>query len=1023
MKKKRKTKQMGFCLLSAMSLCNINATLYASQQRFLINGEEIQKQYHETARLSFQVEEEEKDKVALYVREEAMELQRIEEISWHKQDTYWIGSVDVMDGDDIQYELWVNDTSYQTPAFSKDTIGCSMKIFEDGIETGLLRDGYTKPTLIQLQFYDRHMDYVDAQIYKDGELISPDWIKENESLELMLVHGQYDLSIVMVDQFGNTEHYEKHILVDDILPVVSVTVNGEEQIDQIYEEDQLVNIMIEEEHLDIARSVVLLDGERLKNTWEMDGNRHHSTCQVSSEGTHELLFQIYDTAGNWIEKRVNIDIDTQAPVVSLMEQEEIIKEWKEIYDHPLHLQMRIEEAHLDLKNSYVIVDGTRQSLDQIKDIYEFVFEDGRHEFQYHIVDQLGHAVEGSSGMFLVDGTAPIIDMEASAFYHENLKLPIKVTEKNLNDLQVSIVHDNLKSEGIVFWTRQESEYTGSLDLEEEGVYEIEVSAVDKADNRTTKNVSLVIDKTAPIVHTGFQDQQTDTYIDHARTFVLSAKDTNLNTEQSNLRIYRNGKLEKTVSLKQGKTGWGSEVMTNMDGNYELKWQIVDLAGNQSNGSVSYVIDQSAPLLDLKQLCASITNTLPSFYYKVMDTNLKEFELLITKDHQRVSQMYHHNKEDVITLSAMGYGNFQVVLKAIDLAGHVVVSDPLQLIYDPDLPILQTWINGTNAKETIPFVTNKDVSLSALLQDAHLNQAHYTLYQDGKQIFDTYDPAMKLDVRKQDGESHTYELIVEASDLAGNLLKKMFAFVIDCEKPQLIFDGNIRQGQVFQTSWTPSLSNQQKEYQILNYALKRNGQRIPYEWKQPIQEEGNYELHLQLRDQAMNRWQMDPFQFSIDHSAPNIRLYDVSNTWYIEDKIPQNARLCIYLDQNDEAKRVKESFVRLLINGREISMDEIKRDSQGFAYYLIDVTEPLLIYVEAIDEAGNLQVLEKKIHPVKKEEVEDEIKSNQKDTKPKEILLSEKEEFGDEIMWLIAGGLLIGCGFLWYGIRKRRNHHS
>lgn len=1023
MKKIRKTKQLGFCLLSAMSLCQINGALYAKEERFLINGEMIQHQYHEQASLSFQVKDEEKEKVILYVKDREMNQQRIEDIHWQKQDSYWIGSVDVMDGDDLQYELWIDDNSYQTPAFSKDTINCSMKIFEDGVETGMLQDGYTKETTIQLQFFDKHMEHVEALIVQNDEMISPNWIKENELLELKLEEGQYDLFITTKDSFGNTEVYEKHILVDKILPAISIMADGKEVQEQIYEKDQLLDIVVEEEHLDLARSTISLDGNLIPISWEMEGNRHYSTCLISKEGTHELTLRMYDTAGNYLEKNVKIDIDITPPGLTWMEQNEPITEWKEIYDHPLHLQMKIEEPHLNLDHSYVILDGVMQPLTQRMDVYEFVFEDGRHEFEYHIEDDLGHVTEGTLDSFLVDGTAPAIDVNVSAFHRTSIELPIKVNERNLNDLQVTLIHNNIKKEGLVSWSKQNDTYTGSMKFEEEGNYELEISAVDIAGNRTTKKLSFTIDKTAPKVDTKCKDQDSGMYIDHARTFELTAADQYLNPKQSIVEVYQNGNLINRMQLSESRGTYRADVRTDEDGTYEIKWQIEDMAGNQTNGSSRYIIDQTAPILNVRQLTASISNTFPSFFYQVMDDNLKEYELQITRDHQSESYRYHSNKEETLTLPAYGYGSFDVFLRATDLAGHTVVSDPLHFIYDPDLPVIQTTINGTNAKESVVFVTNKDVSLSAMMQDAHLGQSRFTLYQDGKKVYVSQDPSIDLTVKKQSGEVHTYEFIAEASDLAGNMLQKVFSFMIDCEKPKLLFDNDVKQGQIFQESWTPSLSGSQKEYQIISYTLQRNGQMIPYEWNQPIEEEGTYELRLQIRDQAMNRWELTPFQFSIDQSAPIIRLYDVTNTWFIEDRIPQNAKLCIYLDQEDRVKREKETFTKIIINGKQINLDEIRRDEHGYPYYLLEVTEPLHIYVEAVDEAGNVQIIEKDIQPVEKKVVEKEIKVHQKTKEPEDLMLSEKEELGDEVMWIVVWVMFIGCGFLWYGIRKRRNHHS
>ena len=127
----RKTKTAGACILSAMSLYCMDASLFAKEQMFLINGAQIQESYHEQANLSFLVDDDKKDKAQLFVKSSNLDMKEIKTITWQKVENGWIGQVEVLDGDDVQYELKIDKESFLTPAFDKDTTPYSIKFYED----------------------------------------------------------------------------------------------------------------------------------------------------------------------------------------------------------------------------------------------------------------------------------------------------------------------------------------------------------------------------------------------------------------------------------------------------------------------------------------------------------------------------------------------------------------------------------------------------------------------------------------------------------------------------------------------------------------------------------------------------------------------------------------------------------------------------------------------------------------------------------------------------------------------------
>ena len=1014
----KKSKQIGFCLLSAMTLGQLHAPLSAKESRFMINGAEIQKQYHDVAWLSFQVEEERKDAVKLYVKDEAMQKQEVTSIEWIKQEGAWIGQVEVMDGEKIQYELSIEDEIYETPTFSKDTITCSMKLFENDEETGALKDTYQQDTMITFQFSDPHMDHVSADIRKDGQPLSLPWSVENEVLKLPLTNGSYDIHIEMQDTYGNRSIYEKNILVDDVLPKIQVFVNEESYVKPMISQfDQKVDLILLEEHLDFSNTMILVDGEETKITWESDESKQKTTMLFTDEGVHTIECKVQDLAGNVIEETYLFGIDRTAPEVVLQEQNEPIDDIKQIYDHEFHLQMMIQEPFLDVKESYVCLDGEKQLLPDIRDCYEFVFQDGMHTFQYHIVDLAGHVSEGEILSFLVDSTAPIIDASTSTYHKDAFDLPLNFEERNLKEIMVTCQKDQYQKDLKVDWNETKQGSYGLLHFEEEGSYELEIVAIDQANNKTIKKISFVIDQTAPIVKVKDATQKSDV-LNHENGVYLTATDSFLDQKKSQIQVYRNQTLMDTQYLNDA--SWSH--LFDEDGDYQIVWDIVDLAGNHTCGKKSFIIDQSKPYASIQITTANNTNVLPSIYVDVKDAHLKEFEVMVTENQETKVWRFQNQNQAVLTLKDHGFAKYSICVHALDIAGNEVITAPVDVIYDPNSPQIEAFSQGTFLKTDIPFITNKDMEIQWTVKDEQLAGYRYELYEQGT-LLRSLESVSNLVVYKQDEKISSYQLRIIASDLAGNVIEKSFDFVIDCEKPAWKIPQTEKELS-FSNRWIPEVTKLSQDMQVVHCVLKKNGVVIPYVWQEPIEDEGEYELILQVRDAAMNRWQLDPIIFSIDHSAPVIRLYDVDHKWPVEQQASLGSTLCIYLEQMDEKKREQEHFTEIWVNGKQLSLSQIQYNEQGVPYVLIKVNGSMQIMAKAVDAAGNEQKLERSIEINKEEEIKETIRKKKKqESIPDTLMLSEKEAQGDELMWIITCSLILAFGCLWYGTRKRRNHHS
>lgn len=63
----------------------------------------------------------------------------------------------------------------------------------------------------------------------------------------------------------------------------------------------------------------------------------------------------------------------------------------------------------------------------------------------------------------------------------------------------------------------------------------------------------------------------------------------------------------------------------------------------------------------------------------------------------------------------------------------------------------------------------------------------------------------------------------------------------------------------------------------------------------------------------------------------------------------------------------------MIDGKEIDVNQIKYDENGYAYYLIMLEHETHIYAKAEDEAGNVTEFDQIITPLEEAQVKEEIK--------------------------------------------------
>ncbi|MGH4118053.1 cell wall-binding repeat-containing protein [Clostridium sp.] len=160
-----------------------------------------------------------------------------------------------------------------------------------------------------------------------------------------------------------------------------------------------------------------------------------------------------------------------------------------------------------------------------------------------------------------------------------------------------------------------------------------IKVVDLFGNETIKNINVVIDVTVPVITTSVEEGK-----------IYNVDVTPVITTDDNADI---------VTMTLNEKLYNGEAITK-DGNYKLIVTAVDLAGNSSTMTVSFIIDKIAPIITVTGVEAG----------KTYNTN--------------VTPVFKANKGTVTaTLNGIEYngkeitaeGNYKLIVTAVDLAGN------------------------------------------------------------------------------------------------------------------------------------------------------------------------------------------------------------------------------------------------------------------------------------------------------------------------------------------------------------------
>lgn len=357
------------------------------------------------------------------------------------------------------------------------------------------------------------------------------------------------------------------------------------------------------------------------------------------------------------------------------------------------------------------------------------------------------------------------------------------------------------------------EYRVALPGLEEGAHQVQARAFDAWDNRAQSvPLEFVVDNTAPVIEVGG--------VDDAGIYNASVAPTVAIGETYPDRVY----------VTRGGLPFVSGEALLQDGSYQLQIYAVDLAGNESQLSVSFDIDKLAPLVEVSGVIdGAIYATEVTPVIVISDANLSSRQVRLN------GAPYESGT------SISGEGEYLLEAVGTDTAGNITRAEYRFQIDSSGPSITLSGVADQNYYKT-------EVAAVIDINDASTFDASITL---------NAAPYKSGDVISAPG---IYQLAVNATDVAGNVAGLAITFVIDTTAPVISIGGIADSG--FYMLAVPEISVSETNPQTLSVTLDG----VDYLSQTPIHQEGEHRLRVIAIDRAGNESSRE-LSFTIDATPP------------------------------------------------------------------------------------------------------------------------------------------------------------
>ena len=547
------------------------------------------------------------------------------------------------------------------------------------------------------------------------------------------------------DKAGNQTVVTKEITRDTVAPKISLN-----KPERYVNKDVVIDASSTDPNPGKTRLYVSKDGGE-------DTERDLKTT-LSSEGDYVVTVKAVDAAGNKSEDSTKFTIDKTPPKVSLDAPE----------GHHKSVSKVSASSNEPGKVYMTVVCDGKTVFDENNDkniTCTKLGKDGEYTVTTYAIDLAGNKSETKKEEFVVDSTAPTVALSGikeGAFSNKPVTITAEVNERFFKTNNVSFTYNGTK---IPFESTSVNSKV-SKTFNKDGIYEIKLSATDKAGNSSaTKTLKFTIDTKKPEITISVPDQGTyDTLIAPKVTI----KDEYFKSKDIS--------LSKAVAFKDSfndKGGTRTYVdiprFKENDGVYNLNVRATDEAGNVATATKTFIVNRFGSTFKVKQK--------PSKYGKVPDSDvvitetnvsgIESYKIKISRDAESFEaegvKVETDGDTTTYTIPKSNFekdGVYKVTITTKDKAGNTSKSkSDFNFVIDNAEPVIT--YTGVEANTTY-----KESSVKMYVQatDTLTENSEISVFAGGKEL------KVKEDENGQYVEipfGYNQDIKITATDKAGN----------------------------------------------------------------------------------------------------------------------------------------------------------------------------------------------------------------------------------------------------------------